>query len=80
MPSQYYGSLGPNLNIKFEMNSTKGASANIAQEILKEEQSGLEGEGNREGREGYGLLFVVGKPSVENSLSHNILILYHICI
>jgi hypothetical protein len=32
----------------------------------------------KEGREGYGLLFVVGKPSLENSLSYNILIVYHI--
>jgi hypothetical protein len=54
MPSQYYGSLGPNLNIKFEMNSTKGASANIAQEI--------------------------SASIAQDSLSYNILILYHIYI
>ncbi len=36
--------------------------------------------GKREGSEGYGLLFFILKPSVENSLSHNIFILYHMYI
>ncbi len=36
--------------------------------------------GEREGREGYGLLFFILKPSVENSLSHNIFILYYMYI